>query len=251
MHKTEMHIAAQELIYYEIPVIPLIGKKPAIPWKEFQTRLPTQKELLGWFTEKTRHNLGIVTGSLSGITVKDFDDMDLAREYFREHRDRIKTVVLTPRPGVHFYFKYSGQRNSQGDKQDLRGEGGFVACPPSEIDGRPYRYLDGFVNVPPSQLCEMPEEQSKPKIIQEIPIEEEDRIARVSRAIAYVDKCDPSISGQSGHSALYRVCCKLVRKFELTDSEAWPILLRYNERAVPPWSESDLRRKLKEAQKGA
>ena len=41
----------------------------------------------------------------------------------------------------------------------------------------------------------------------------------------------------------------LVNGFALSDTEAWSILVEYNARCLPPWSERELRHKLSEARK--
>ena len=73
---------------------------------------------------------------------------------------------------------------------------------------------------------------------------------KLSRCMAYVDKLPASISGQGGHDALLQAACETVR-FDLNEAEAMVVLNHYNTRAVPPWDEKDLRRKLREAEKVA
>jgi hypothetical protein len=71
---------------------------------------------------------------------------------------------------------------------------------------------------------------------------------RVARARAYLAKCEPAISGAGGHRATFVVALKLVQGFMLGEKEALALLLAdYNQRCVPPWSERDLARKVKEA----
>jgi hypothetical protein len=69
----------------------------------------------------------------------------------------------------------------------------------------------------------------------------------LERARAYVAKMPPAISGQGGHDATFAVAKALIHNFALTDREAWPILLEYNERCSPPWSEQELRHKIESA----
>jgi hypothetical protein len=69
---------------------------------------------------------------------------------------------------------------------------------------------------------------------------------RISR---YMAKLDASISGQNGHSTLLHAAGVLVIGFALTDDVALPFLIEYNDRAMPPWPHSVLKRKLKEARK--
>jgi hypothetical protein len=69
------------------------------------------------------------------------------------------------------------------------------------------------------------------------------------RAARYVATLPAAISGSRGHDALFRVACVLVNGFDMQDAEAWPILLEYNARCLPPWSERELRYKLEQARK--
>lgn len=69
------------------------------------------------------------------------------------------------------------------------------------------------------------------------------RPSQVDRASAYVSKMDPAIEHSGGDAQTFIVACKLV-EFGLGDSDALSVLKRYNERCQPPWSESDLVRKI-------
>jgi hypothetical protein len=71
------------------------------------------------------------------------------------------------------------------------------------------------------------------------------------RARAYIAKLPPSISGQGGHDAAFRAACALIQGFDLTFHEAWPLLLEFNQRCDPPWSDRDLTHKLADATRQA
>src|SRR5207249_1889694 len=45
----------------------------------------------------------------------------------------------------------------------------------------------------------------------------------------------------------FKAACVLVQDFQLTDEQAWPLLLEWNQGCVPPWGGKELRRKLNEA----
>jgi len=72
----------------------------------------------------------------------------------------------------------------------------------------------------------------------------------LNAAAAYLVKMPVAVAGQGGHGATFAAACKLV-EFGLAPNEAWPLLLDYNGRCLPPWSESDLRHKLSDAFKEA
>ena len=69
---------------------------------------------------------------------------------------------------------------------------------------------------------------------------------KVQRARNYIAAMPGAVSGSGGHDATFAVACALV-KFGLTESEAWLLMLEYNARCSPRWSESDLRHKLRDA----
>lgn len=71
------------------------------------------------------------------------------------------------------------------------------------------------------------------------------------RVRQYMEKVEPSISGQNGHDAAFRAACKLVIGFALSEADALRHLREWNQRCSPPWEERDLARKIREAQKAS
>lgn len=72
------------------------------------------------------------------------------------------------------------------------------------------------------------------------------------RARMFTAKARPSISGQGGNAALYAVAAALVIGFGLDDADAYDLLANYNRTSCSPaWSESELRRTLKNARRAA
>jgi len=70
------------------------------------------------------------------------------------------------------------------------------------------------------------------------------------RASKYVQKMEPSISGQAGHNKAFTAACALVKGFELADAEAVRILqTEFNPRCQPPWSDRELQHKVSQARK--
>ncbi|MGE0123626.1 MAG: DNA-primase RepB domain-containing protein [Vicinamibacterales bacterium] len=64
------------------------------------------------------------------------------------------------------------------------------------------------------------------------------------RARKYLAAIPPAIAGQHGDTTTFRVCCRLVRGFALSDDDALAILFDWNQACSPPWSEAELRAKL-------
>ncbi|MFV0442886.1 MAG: bifunctional DNA primase/polymerase [Planctomycetaceae bacterium] len=68
------------------------------------------------------------------------------------------------------------------------------------------------------------------------------------RALAYLAKIPPAISGQGGHNTAYTAATVLVHGFEIDPDRALSLLLEsYNPRCEPPWSEHELRHKCEDA----
>lgn len=108
------------------------GKKPAGPWKQWQTQRATP-ELVAQWAQAPQLNVGIATGALSGCIVIDLDNDDaIARAY--AHGLPHTLCARTPR-GLHVYLQHPGGhiRNAAAIEEgiDLRGDGGFVVAPGS------------------------------------------------------------------------------------------------------------------------
>ena len=115
--------------------LPYGQKKPAIPWKEFQTRLPTQVEITRSFGNGLS-NIAVVCGRVSGnLTVLDFDAHDGCERLFGDLSKlfRKTTVVATSR-GLHVYCQTTQPVSSFRIKDlnlEVLSNGHFVLAPPS------------------------------------------------------------------------------------------------------------------------
>ena len=146
--------------------VPKKSKVPVIPWTKYQSERATDAELVEWFGGNKKANIGIVTGTLSGVTVVDFDTEEAITAAKAKGFLSSGPIVKTGK-GLHAYCKYApGHRNFQKRADlpgvDLRGEGGYVVAPPStHASGHVYAFLDGHdINQP---LPEVPEWVLKPK----------------------------------------------------------------------------------------
>jgi hypothetical protein len=115
------------------------SKEPAVRnWQKLATADP--KKLARWFRDFPEANWAIATGRASGIFVVDLDGEQGERswsELCQQNGGEVSTLtVRTPR-GRHLYFIYPAGtviRNSASKIApgvDIRGEGGYVLCPPS------------------------------------------------------------------------------------------------------------------------
>lgn len=71
----------------------------------------------------------------------------------------------------------------------------------------------------------------------------------MERVRRYVTALPAAIAGQHGDQHTFRVCCRLVRGFALSDAEALTALTDWNARCQPPWSDRELIAKLHHARR--
>lgn len=129
-------------------------KRPELKsWQEFQKRLPTNTELLKWFSGSF-HNLGVVVG-WRNLVVIDFDsDTEYARwqlwiarqPAYRwiKHALQVKTAR-----GIHVYVTTAQPaQNAKLPGIDVKAQGGYVLSPPSvHPSGIEYSVLSGTLPV--------------------------------------------------------------------------------------------------------
>ena len=143
------------------------GKKPMIPWEPYQTRPPTDDELVKWHKQfQGKYNLGIVTGPISGFDVLDFDT-EQAKQMLKELPKSPTSKTGKPH-GYHWLCKHNpALRNRVKIKSgfDVRAEGGFIVAPPSiHKNGKRYQWIKGrepwkigFAEIPNKILQEIKE----------------------------------------------------------------------------------------------
>jgi hypothetical protein len=143
-----------------LPVIPE-GEEGSAKrsWKPYQTTPATEADVAVWW----RHagiNVGIVTGSVSGVVVLDLDNAVAIRVAYE--RGIPKTPHASTGKGLHIYFRAPAQNvgNRAGfdpsvEGFDFRGEGGYVVAPPSiHPNGSVYTWLQSPEDC---AVAEMPE----------------------------------------------------------------------------------------------
>jgi hypothetical protein len=69
------------------------------------------------------------------------------------------------------------------------------------------------------------------------------------QAIKYLRDAPPAISGGGGHNLTFRLSIDLVQGFMLNQDVALKLLLEWNLRCDPPWSQSELKHKVEDAMK--
>ena len=104
-------------------------------------------------------------------------------------------------------------------------------------------YRDRKGTYTPADFPNVASLNDKPHIAR-LAVASEDRAARAWRYLAVVP---PAVSGQHGDLHTFRTCCRLVRGFALGEADALRVLADWNNRCQPPWSEPELRDKLRRA----
>ena len=153
----EPTLAAAALRYANlgIPVFPCVpgGKQPLTP-NGFHDATSVARVVHGWWQRTPDANIGLPTGTPTGVLVVDVDVHSGASGFAAFERARREGfgdawawMVRTPSGGLHAYYPNVGgqdQRSWQVPAAhiDFRGDGGYVVAPPSriEVDGATRSY---------------------------------------------------------------------------------------------------------------
>jgi hypothetical protein len=113
------------------------GKHPRVPngLHDATTREATIRE---WWQRWPSANVGIRTGTISGLLVIDIDGpagLESWHSLQRQHGDVGPTVTARTGRGWHLYFNHPGRevKSRAGIRNglDLRADGGYIVAPPS------------------------------------------------------------------------------------------------------------------------
>ena len=72
---------------------------------------------------------------------------------------------------------------------------------------------------------------------------------RVNRALRFLQSVEPAVAGNHGDLRTFRICCRVVRGFDLSDEEAISVLQTWNAKCEPPWLERQLLEKVQNARR--
>lgn len=126
------------------------GKHPRVQWREFETKLPAEHQIRGWWRRWPDASVIVLTGELSGLLVVDIDPRSGGHESVHDLTIPQTVTVLTGGGGEHYWFRYpTGAAITIGANAlpgiDWRGQGGYVVAPPSlHSSGRRYEWEPGF-----------------------------------------------------------------------------------------------------------
>lgn len=157
-----------------LSIIPVTGKTPLIPWKEYQTRRASEEEIKAWYSLHSSADIGVVTGKAQGFIVLDIDGPESA--VLGNSRPIPNTRCVKTKRGTQYYFKFpehfDGKTTVVGLQPllDVRGDGGYVKVPPSQFSDQSGRYewingLDTPLAECPQWLIDLFIEKNKPRQI--------------------------------------------------------------------------------------
>lgn len=152
--------AAEHFARAGVPVFPCVPHEKQPRVKHGLLEATTNLSMvLEWWRRWPNANIGVPTGTVSGVDVVDVDvkgESPRGYDSFNRATDAGLLAgwdvrVLTPSGGLHVYFPADASRpqrlwQAARPQVDFRGDGGYVLAPPSRIivDGQPvaYRVLD-------------------------------------------------------------------------------------------------------------
>jgi hypothetical protein len=245
--------AAREYVGRGWPIIPLVGKAPAVAgWQSWTADEASALLLFGM----RRCGVGLRTGE-SGFVVVD-TDTDEAEAWAAKRLPDTPMKVRTGGGSLHRYYGAPPRkevRNKQGWKKipglDVRGAGGFIVLPPSRHPetGRPYEWSGdvlepaGLPRFSPDWLRERTRKAVQ-RTVEGTPEFME------YRARKWLEVRDGAVSGSSGHNHTYATACKLVLYFGLNRETAIRLMLEiFNPKCSPPWDLPAIEHKVDDAMK--
>jgi hypothetical protein len=244
---------ALDLHRRSLRLVPLCGKRAII--KDWPSLHLSERDIRDWSTRGV--NWGIITGE--PLVVLDTDTND-AEAWVYEHGVDSPVIVRSGGGGLHRYFRctdgvevHSRSAVHRIDGLDVKGWRSYIVAPGSvhPETKRRYEYLPGRSL---GALKRLP--LFDPEWVREIRVEPfiEPRTARPGGTVhshihdmrAYI-RAIPSLQGQGGDRACFRVACLLVEAgFDYASALAE--ITAWNEvAAIPPWKNADLERKIRRA----
>ena len=250
--------AALDIVARGWPVIPLApgGKAPIARLVPNGVAHATcDPEVIAYWWQRERGaNIGIACRHIFVVDVDPRNDGDRNLEALLSmHEPFPPTLAQRTGSGIHYLFKVPGLslRGKLATGIDLvHGPRRYIVAAPSiHPSGRKYGWLTPLS----TPLAELPEWlvtsalQRGARPVRANARQEFELSKLVARAQAYARKIPPAVAGQGGHAHTFLTASRLVRGFSLKLDEAYAVMSEWNRTCQPPWSESELRRKIDQA----
>lgn len=210
------------------------------------------RTIRNWWYEVTDANIGVCADDwcIVDLDTRHDGEAEWIRIVDRRELPRMP-AQRTATGGVHLIFQapaFACRGKLVQGVDVLTGHRYMVAAPSRRPEGEYTWEVSPRTVAPPplphwlAELLRRPEPETAPVVHH---VAEDDR---VRRATAYARTLDPAISGSNGHDATFRAAVLIVRGFALDPAAAYAVLANeFNPRCLPPWSETDLRRKITQA----
>jgi hypothetical protein len=138
------------------PTFPLARKRPRCPWKQFQYRRPSDREIGRLFRLPDVDGIGVVPGPFSGgFAVRDYDDPSAYHRWVEAHPEIADlTPTVRTKRGFHVWSRSTVPVFRAFDDGEFLGDGRhFCVVPPTRHPkGGAYQWLNG----PPLGPSEFP-----------------------------------------------------------------------------------------------
>jgi len=117
------------------------GKHPRYKWKSYTEVAASKEQIESWWGREPDSNIGIVTGSVSGIAVVDIDGEEglssLSEAGLPIDELPPTLTAKTGGGGLHLIYRNPESRKIKTragilPNVDIRAEGGFIVAPPSK-----------------------------------------------------------------------------------------------------------------------
>jgi hypothetical protein len=259
------------------------GKAPiGVRWG---AKRPTEESLRSAWTKHRNASVGLKLGPQGGLIDVEVDDPETGEESLVAllGGEIIETAGWSSARGSHHLFAWD-DRLAKFDKNiyKLKAFPGVEirlnvgndqiqsVCPPSpttrkDADGKTaaigLRRWNGYqtvLPVPTALIRALEEATAEPEPAPKAGPTESPFTARATdggkrpdaetRAVAYLAKCQPAISGNGGHNQAFKVACTIGPGFDLPEPTALRLIkVHYNPRCDPRWSEKELLHKVTDA----
>lgn len=205
-----------------------IGKHPRVP-NGLTEATDDPEKIKYWWGMWPQANIGVRTGSESGIIVMDIDDEALAKESIGDKEIPETLIQETGSGGKHLIFAYPGKPVKTCTKPipgvDSRADGGYIVVPPSNHkSGRNYEWLNSFDPAPaPAWWVELIDKTAK------------------ATPVSHTDNPDGSIIFEGSRNASLTSVAGSLRKLGYGYDEMLVSLLARNTKACrPPLDEKEV-----------
>lgn len=270
-------VLAYALAYCQagLSVVPwdAVQKTTTRKWKLGVVPPMTEAEIEDWWRYHPHDQLGILTGTPSGIIVVDADSED-AVPFLRSKGVPIDSTPWITSTGRGYHFGFRAPEGVKIRKTvklygpgkppvDICGERAVAVMPPTlHRSGKYYEWKNDDIDLvelidslpvfdpawfrPDFELVitDQPETSTGSA---HLDWDTEDEGGLVTGAKRWLALAAPAVEGNNGDKHTFAVCASLYKDFGLTLKQAWALLLEWNKRCLPPWPEPMLRRKLEEA----